>query len=434
MDGPGRPRTDLGPAWAALVERLKARSRIGMVLGMERLSPVLAALGHPERAFPAIHVAGSNGKGSTSAFIATILGQRQRRVGLYTSPHLVSLTERVQVIEHGIAREIDAERLLNAFEVVERTASDLTFFEVITAAGLVALDELGVDVAVIEAGIGARNDATRAVDASVSVLAELSLEHTRILGGSLAAIADDKSAVIRPGRPLVMADAPREAMDVVERAAAKAGAPVQCIGRELFVVRDGREVSLVIGDRRIDDVRPSLLGPHQARNALLATAAALLFEPTLTDDEIRRALAATRWPGRMEVITRPGEPPLLLDGAHNPQGVDALVTALVADPERFGGPLHVVFAVLDDKDAAPMVGALARVASTLTLTRPGDTPRARSPQEVAALLPAGHPPIDVVATVAEALDRARASATRDGGWVVVAGSLYLVGEVRAALA
>lgn len=430
MDGPGRPRTELGPEWAQLVDRLKVRSRIGMVLGLERLGPVLAALGHPERAYPSIHVAGSNGKGSTSAFLASLLSQRGRRVGLYTSPHLVSLTERVQVVERGIPREIEAAELLRAFEAVEHF--DLTFFEVITAAGLVALAELAVDAAVIEAGIGARNDATRAVDASVSVLTELSLEHTQILGDTLAAIAEDKAAVVRPGRPLVVADGPAEAMVVVERAARRAGAPLYRIGRELAVEQGPASLALVIGERRIEGVRLSLLGPHQARNALLAVAAATLFDPALDDDDVRRALSTTRWPGRMEVFERAGHPPLLLDGAHNPQGVEALVAAIAADPQRFGGPLHVVFAVLEDKDALPMIEGLARIATSLTLTRPGDTPRARPPEEIRAMVPTARD-LDVAPTVQEALERARTRARADGGWVVVAGSLYLVGEVRASL-
>ena len=140
MDGPGRARTELGPAWARLVDRLEARSRLGMVLGLDRLSPVLAALGHPERSFAAVHVAGSNGKGSTSAFLAALLSRRGRRVGLYTSPHLISLTERVQVVTDAVPQEIDCARLIAAFDAVERVAPDfgeLTFFEVITAAGLV---------------------------------------------------------------------------------------------------------------------------------------------------------------------------------------------------------------------------------------------------------------------------------------------------------
>jgi len=433
MDGPGLARRDLGPAWARLIERLKERSRLGMVLGTDRLDRVLAQLGRPERAFPAIHIAGTNGKGSTSAFLASIASQRGKRVGLYTSPHLISLTERVQVVSRGVAQEIDAERLLAAFDAVEKVAPDfgeLTFFEVITAAGLVALAELGVDLAVIEAGIGAKNDATRVVDAEVSVLCEVSLEHTQILGDTVEAIAEDKVAVLRPGRPLVAADASPAAMAVVERFARLHRSPLFRIGREIDVYGassfpGGPGFELVLGpDRTIDRVAISLPGAHQGRNALLAAKAATLLDSTLDDDDVRRALATTAWPGRMETIDG-----VLLDGAHNPQGVDALVAAL--DTSR---PLHVVFAVLGDKDAAPMVRALAGVASSLTLTRPTGTPRARSPGEVRAMLPPDLViPCEAIDDVHAAVEHARARARADGGRVVVAGSLYLVGEVRGAL-
>jgi dihydrofolate synthase/folylpolyglutamate synthase len=438
MDGPGRARTELGPAWARLVDRLEARSRLGMVLGLDRLSPVLAALGHPERSFAAVHVAGSNGKGSTSAFLAALLSRRGRRVGLYTSPHLISLTERVQVVTDAVPQEIDGARLIAAFDAVERVAPDfgeLTFFEVITAAGLVALAELGVEVAVIEAGIGAKNDATRAVDAVASVLTELTLEHTQILGDTLAAIARDKAAVLRPGRPAVVVDAPEQAAQVIEAEAARVGAPLLRLGRELRAeVLDDGQVQLGVGARRFGPLTLSLLGPHQARNAALATAAALCVDPTLGDDEVHHALTHTRWPGRMEVFARAGRPPLLLDGAHNAQGVEALVRALTHDRARFGRPLHLVFAVLGDKDAAPMIAALAPHVASLTLTRPSNSTRARAPEELRALLPSSPGlPCAVVPVVAEALAAAEARAAQDGGWVVVAGSLYLVGEVRAAL-
>jgi dihydrofolate synthase/folylpolyglutamate synthase len=420
-----------------MVERLlQLSSQKGMVLGLERVEALLARLGHPERAYRTVHVAGSNGKGSTSAFLASILSAEGRRVGLYTSPHLVSLTERVQVVLRGKATPVSEQELLRALLAVERAAPgflDLTFFEVLTAAGLLALAEAGVEVAVIEAGLGARLDATRLVDAEVSVLTELSLEHSAILGSTLEAIAAEKAHVIRPGRPLVAADAPPGAMAVVEAAASAAGAPLYRIGRELSVRPGPLEgvFDLGLGEQRVlNDVRPSLLGPHQGRNAILAAKAALLFEPSISDAVLKGGLESTFWPGRMEVRRRSGRPPVLLDGAHNAQGAEALGRAIRVHHRTFLGPLHLVFGVLGDKDAGAMLEALLPLADSIVLTRPG-TPRARAPDELYQLLPhAERDRATVVESVAEAFAAAERRATRRGGWVVVAGSLYVIGEVQ----
>jgi dihydrofolate synthase/folylpolyglutamate synthase len=419
-----------------MLERLYAlSSQKGMVLGLERIERVLAGLGHPERAFPSVHLAGSNGKGSTAAFLASILSQRGRRIGLYTSPHLVLLNERVQVVERGRATMAAPEVLLEAFEAVDRAApgfEDLTFFEVITAAGLLALARQGVQLGVIESGLGARLDATRLVDAKVSVLTDISLEHTAILGDTLEAIAEEKAHVLRPGRALVAADPPPAARAVIERRAREVGSPLHMIGQDIFVrVRPDQSFDFELGEgRRLDKVRLSLLGPHQGRNALLAIKAATLLDPTITDGEIREALENTEWPGRMEVLRRPSRPPVLLDGAHNAQGAEALDRAIRAHHALFRGPLHFVFGVLADKDASRMLEVLLPLADSIVLTRP-DSARARDPEALFQALPkAEQSRANAVESLEAALDLAERRAMQRGGWVVVAGSLYLVGEAR----
>lgn len=413
-----------------MVERLFVLSRGGMKLGLGRVERALAKLGRPELSFPAVHVAGSNGKGSTSAFIAAILAAHGRRVGLYTSPHLVSFTERIRFLEGHLDEEIDPDVLVEMVDIVEEAIPNFTglsFFEVTTLAALVAFERRGIDVGVIEAGLGARLDATRLVDAEVAVLTDLTLEHTQILGDTIEEIAREEGAVIREERPVVVADGPDGAMRVVDQIAARARAPMHRIGEDMAIVEGAGGLVLELGDRTIEDVHLSLIGPHQHRNALLAARAATLLDPTITDAAIRAGLARAQWPGRMEVIDR--DPPVLLDGAHNAQAAQALARALEGDPDRFARPLHFVFGAFTDKDATAMLEALAPYVDSIVFTRPG-SPRAREPSALAKLWGGASETTD---DVAEALAIATSKAAESGGWVVVCGSLYLVGDVRAML-
>lgn len=437
MDGPGRAPVGSSEAYRRLLERLHSLSRGGTKLGLARIAGLLARLGHPERNLPMVHVAGSNGKGSTSAFLGSILASSGRRAGLFTSPHLISLTERIQTLEGDRVEPISQEGLLAAAEEVEAAEpgfGDLSFFEVMTALGLVAFRSAGVEVAVIEAGLGARLDSTRVVEAQVAVLTDLSLEHTAILGDTIEEIAREEGAVVRPGLPLVMADGPKPAMRVVDALATEAGAQVFRLGEQIdLVARESGAFDLDLGDRVVLGARPSLLGQHQGRNGVLAAKAATLMFPNIDADMIRYGLAHTVWPGRMEILEKPGEPPTLLDGAHNPHAARAFARALAG--ERFSGPRHFVFGVLQDKNAPEMLEALAPRAASFTVTRPGST-RARDPEELVRLLrdAVGYlGPVTLAESPSEALALARARARAHQGWVVVCGSLYLVGDVRAEL-
>ncbi len=405
-----------------------------MKLGLEPMARLLAELGHPDRNYPSIHIAGSNGKGSTTAFLSTVLSCADRHVGMYTSPHLVSMTERVQLLRRPMTRQVDQTSMVRAVERVEALRpgfEGLSFFEVITAAAFVVFAEEGIDVATIEAGLGARLDATRVVNAEVAVLTDLSLEHTAILGDTIEEIAREEGAVVRPDRPLVCADGPAAAMREVDALAEAAGASVYRLGRDFIAERepDGR-YAFRLTDRRLPPLGLSLLGPHQGRNAALAAQAAVLFEPAISDEALVEGLAKARWPGRMEIV-RTERAPILLDGAQNAHATTALAEALRIHRRRFAGPLHFVFGVMSDKDARTMVEILAPLAESLTLTLPSSV-RARSPAEVARLVPPG-PTVSVEPSIERALSSARASAEADGGWVVVCGSLYLIGDVRALL-
>jgi dihydrofolate synthase / folylpolyglutamate synthase len=438
MDGPGKALPGDDPRWQAFIERLYGVARSGVKLGLERIESLLDDLGHPQRGLECIHIAGSNGKGSTASFAASILASSGRSVGLFTSPHLVELTERIAFLDATGRRDIERSTLIEMVarvEAVRPEFEEISFFEIITAAALLAMHDRAVDAGVIEAGLGARLDATRLVHAPVAVLTNVSLEHTRILGETLGAIAREKAAVIRPGCPVVTTTGPSVVDELVDQVAKAADAPVFRLGRDFHIVeaRPGRW-SLQLADREIDDLSLALLGDHQAQNAALAAQASVLFQPTLGDEAVRRGLQTASWPGRMELFERPGGPRLVLDGAHNPAAVDALAQGLLSNRRGIPGPVHLVLGVLGDKDVPQMMAPLRGLVHSVVLT-PIDAPRAADPRAVAAKIPPDFCPLVTVAEgPAAALRTAEERAVEGGGSIVVCGSLYLIGAVRAELA
>ena len=364
------------------LEALLGLRRFGVRPSLDGIARALETLGHPEREFSVVHIAGTNGKGSTAAFCASLLGAANCRTGLYTSPHLCRFTERIQIDQKEVSGQEIAEwteRLLPL---------DLTFFETVTAMAFCIFRARGVEVAVVEAGLGGRWDATNVVSPRVAVVTGVALDHVEVLGGSLTSIAREKAGIFKPGVPAVAACKDPDARQVLIDEAARVGSPLTLLGRD-FSPFPGP-----LG----------LVGAHQADNAALAREA--IARAGYSVDE--RALANTRWPGRLEWLT----PEILVDAAHNPDGAAALAAAL---PSLFPGPFTLVVGVLDDKDAAGILHALAPLAARVILTRP------RSPR---ALDPAGLPVAgEITQSLAEAL------ALRQGP-TVICGSVFLVGEAR----
>jgi dihydrofolate synthase/folylpolyglutamate synthase len=383
----------------------------GMRFGLDRMHRLMTVLGMPQRRFASIHVVGSNGKSSTVRMIAAILERHGLRTGTYTSPHLRSFAERIEVGEHPIT---DADfaaavtRVAHAAELVNRTAEadDLvTQFEALTAAAYHELARRGVEVAVIEAGLGGRYDATNVIPSKVQVITSVGLEHTRWLGPTLAHIADEKLAVVRDHATLVAAPLPAEAEAVVERVADE---------QHARVVRPGPAHDVALRAR----------GAFQRRNFALARAAAGEFLGRLDEAAVAAAAAEIEVPGRLQLVA---ESPLTFhDGAHNPAGAAALAEAL---PEVVGGrPLVAVIGVLDDKDAAAMLGALLPLCTGVVFTRP-DNPRSLPPatlESLAARLDG--PAAESVASPRAAVERARELAGPDGA-VIVTGSIYLIADL-----
>lgn len=414
---------------------LESRSQLGMRFGLDRMRRTLDALGRPERRMRVLHVAGTNGKGSTCAFASAILQRAGLRVGMYTSPHLVRMNERIQVDGQDVSDEDQAsgvEALLAACPWAADPADPLTFFEVDTAVALWHFARQEVDVAVLEVGLGGRLDATNAIErCDVALVTRIGLDHTRLLGDTLGAIAREKAGIFKPQAHAVIARQDEEALQVLSAEAGKAGRSVRLAGRDFRLENPAEPFAFASGDRRIPDLALSLLGAHQRENAETAVEAALLLEPALDAGAVRAGLAGTVWPGRLEVVRR--EPLTLLDGAHNPDGARSLAQAMA---EVFPGrKVHFVFGVLGDKDVAGVASRLVPMASKVHLASP-KSERAMPVDELERLVAPLGVPCSTHPGIAEALDAAtlEAAAEGEGSLVLVAGSLYVVGEAKASLA
>ncbi|HEU4383009.1 MAG TPA: folylpolyglutamate synthase/dihydrofolate synthase family protein [Anaeromyxobacteraceae bacterium] len=384
---------------------------LAMRFGLERMERALSALGRPERGLRVLHVAGTNGKGSTCAMAAEALQRAGHRVGLYTSPHLVRFHERIQVD----GRAIEDARLGALVDEVRRACpwhdsggegQRLTYFEFTTLLGLLHLARERVDAAVVEVGLGGRFDATNSVKPLVTAVSRIGLDHVQLLGDTLDAIAREKAGIFKPGVPAVVAAGQEpEALAALREEAARRGAP-------FHVAEAGWEGPV------------ALRGLHQRQNAALAAAALRLLDRAglpVGEPAIAAGIAAARWPGRLEEVSG-----VLLDGAHNPDGAAALATSLSALYP--GRPVELVFGVLADKDHRGILAALGPRVRRLHLVAP-DSPRARPPGSYRELARSLSPAVDEHGSCAEAIACARA-ATGSGGLVAVAGSLYLVGEAR----
>jgi len=403
-----------------------------MKLGLERVEAVLAALGNPEQRFPALHVAGTNGKGSTCAFAEACLRAGGYRTGLYTSPHLVRVNERIRVGGEEIPDAVLGQGVLEVLERAPFAAETLTFFEFGTVVAFWHFAQERVDVAVVEVGLGGRLDATRACRAEVTAVSAVSFDHEAQLGNTLDAIAGEKAGIFRAGIPAVSAAQAPEAWGRISRVAAEVGAPLLREGAHfgLGPAEEGGFTFHGPGDTRVDGLRLALPGPHQQHNAALALAA--LGELgrrgfPLSPEALREGLASARWPGRMErLLQRPG---LWVDGAHNPAGVEALAAAV--RQLLPGRPLQLVFGVLGDKAWPAMVERLFPLASGLHLGRV-ESPRALAPDAPGLLEAAGRAGLwpAVYPSVAAAVEGALGVAGEEGE-VLACGSLVLVGEVHA---
>ena len=408
--------------YAAVAARLFGRKAEGSRFGIDRMRLLAAALGHPERAVPCLHVAGTNGKGSVSAMLDAILRAAGWRTGLYTSPHLVHLGERVQVDRHPLTEDeiiaYDAELEPVAARLGAADSGDTpAFFELMTAMAFLQFSRKACDVSVIEVGLGGRLDATSVVTPEVAVITSIAMDHCEILGDSLGQIAAEKAGIIKPGRPLVVGRVPREAEAVIARIAAERGAPV-------------RWVRQVYGDDLAAYPRTSLEGDYQRWNAATATLAAEALDARwrLSPGVVHAGLAAVDWPGRWQRV-RAGGRLVILDSSHNPEGAAVLSSNLARLVAETGRRPVVITGILGSVRARPLLAAIAEHAAEIVLVPP-DQPRACTVEELRELIPAAFSgPVRAGRVDTLFPEGGACDAGPPDGVVVVTGSLYLLGEV-----
>ena len=407
---------------------LRGGEMAGMRPGLAPIQALLDAVGNPESRMRLVQIGGTNGKGSASAMLAAMLHAAGLRTGLYTSPHLRSVRERIRVDGRCIAEDDLADGVDALGTLFARL--DATVFEATTALALDHFARAGVEVAVLEVGLGGRLDATTVGRPHVSALTRIDYDHQALLGDTLARIAWDKAHIIRSGVAVSARQEPEAETPILERAAALS-VPLLLEGRELGVsVREaslaGQRLDLSGPDWRIEDARCALLGPHQPSNALVAVAAARVMGAG--EAAIRRGLAEVRWPGRFQVLA--GSPTVILDGAHNPAGARALAASLRA---YFPGrPVAFVLGISADKDLAGILSPLLPLAERVVFTA-ANSPRAADPESLRELArhlgPLPGERLAVAARPAEAL--ARLLQESPDGLVCAAGSLFLLGELLA---
>jgi dihydrofolate synthase/folylpolyglutamate synthase len=394
---------------------------------------LLAAVDDPHGSFRVVHVGGTNGKGSVAGHLDAVLRQAGHRTGLYSSPHLCTFRERIRIDGSAITEAAllrAAERLWPAVRLEEPS-----FFEATTALAFLALAEAGVEVAVVEVGLGGRLDATNVVDPDVVVLTNVSLDHVQLLGPTIEAVALEKAGIIKPGVPVVTGESAGIAADVFFAAARAARAPLHAVLpadiRDVEVALNGTRLTVAgtaWGDLRL---RTPLVGRHQAMNAALAVHAldkAPALRPTATD--VVAGIANVRWPGRLQVEHIEGVT-WIFDVAHNVAGVESLVGAL-ADLE-FPRPRAALVGVLGDKDWRNRHPPLHETVDHVVLTVPPTAPRDRRWDPGEALAAAPNERSEIQLDFAVAMDRAMSLVQHRGGWVVVPGSFHPVGDAMSAL-
>ncbi len=422
------------------LDRLRGLERFGIRPGLDTIRRLTAALGDPQAAYPSIIVAGTNGKGSVAAMIDGALRAAGYRAGRYTSPHLTSITERFTVdgaeIAEGALREEAAGVLRHADRLVRAGAlgHPPTFFEAATAAALSWFRRAEVDVAVLEVGLGGRLDATNVVTPAAGVVTAIGLDHREHLGDTLEAVAAEKAGIVKPGMVVVTTETAPPALAVIEDACRRRGARLVRAGEDTAIAVQGDgprpRIAVTTPRRRYPPFRLGLAGAHQRSNA--AGAVRLLEE--LADcglpvgpEAVVRGLSDVAWPGRLDLVRVPGRGAVLLDAAHNPAAAAALARHL---RDAFPDRLPIVCAVMRDKDADGIVDRLAPCASRIVCTAPAN-PRATPARALADRVRRRAPALPV--TAEDDPRQALETAWRTAGTVCATGSIFLVGELLAAL-
>jgi dihydrofolate synthase / folylpolyglutamate synthase len=399
-----------------------------------RMRALMASLGNPQDTYPVLHVAGTKGKGSTSALMASVLTAAGFKTGLYISPHLQDYAERIQIDRQPIAH-VRLVELVEQLKPIVAKIPALTTFEITTALGFLYFATQKVDAAVIEVGLGGRLDATNIVTPRVSVITSLSYDHMAVLGNTLTLIAGEKAGIIKPGVPVVSSPQRDEALAVLEKVSAERNAPLSLVGRDVIFEPvehslNGQSFSIVDAHSKITNpviLRIPLLGAHQLVNAATARTALQASGLRLTGSDIQNGFAEVRWPCRFEIVRK--DPPVVLDSAHNLDSFEKLAQTL--DDYFPGKPVILIFGASEDKDVTGMFNALksrlCRVIGTKAVH-----PRALEPEQIVETASRLGIPAETAAPVEAALAQALELVTGNKELVLSAGSMFVTAEVKTA--
>jgi len=407
--------------------------KYGMKFGLDNIRRLMAAFDQPNQAFCSVHIAGTNGKGSTAAMIESILRTAGLRTGLFTSPHLVSFTERIRINGEEITEQ-EVAKLAAEVRDVAKGMEDFcpTFFEVVTTMAFLHFRRMQVEWAVVETGLGGRLDATNVINPEVSVITMIDYDHREFLGSTLAEIAGEKAGIIKQGRPVVSAGQPGKVLRVLTDRAAAKGAQLFVHGRDFFSESVPSDPSAPVfnyrGTLSYDALSVPLAGLHQIINASLAIKTAEVIQeshPGLKFD-IPAGISRVSWPGRLEMIS--DNPPVLIDGAHNPHAARVLADHLQQLLDSKFRRIIAVLGVMGDKDVAGILEPLMGIAAEIIVTAPAYG-RAATPAALAALAASLGHEVRNAPTVAGAIDLAR-SLRQEGDLIVITGSFYTIGEAR----
>jgi len=411
--------------------------KFGSHLGLERITALLERLGNPHHDYHIVHVTGTNGKGSVCQFLGSILTHAGYNVGVYLSPHLQRFSERILLKGQEISEDDIASLVTEVKPVVDdmiREGQSPTFFEIVTAMAFLFFSRKKIEYAVVEVGLGGRLDATNVVTPMVSVITNISLEHADVLGDSVKLIAKEKAGIIKENVPVVTA-ASHAALQVIEQIAKEKTAPLTLVEssmwRRIRYTHTGQEF-LVHGNFKDYPIRTRLLGEHQGENITVTVAVAERLQMSgvfLSDADIIEGIASTHHIGRLEILSE--HPLVLLDGAHNPNGMEKLKKTLMNDFSY--SHLILVLGILSDKDYAQMLSTIVPIADTVILTQ-STNPRACEPAILKQVIHDGHPKktVHVQPVLSQALSYAKTIAAPED-LICVTGSLYTVGEARSFL-
>jgi dihydrofolate synthase / folylpolyglutamate synthase len=435
---PARPDYDALRASDVTIARLRAHHPSLIDLSTGRVKRLLAALGNPERHMgPVIHVAGTNGKGSTCAYLRAIGEAAGLKVHVLASPHLVRFAERIRIAGQLIS-EAELDQRIDEVEAAN-AGEPISFFEITTCLAYHAFAQDPADLVVVEVGLGGRFDGTNVFDQpAVTVITPVDYDHLEMLGPELSKIAWEKAGILRPGRPAIVARQMDEALATIEREAATVGAPMTLMGRDFDAYEQAGRLVVQTGDRLLDLPRPSLFGAHQFANAGLAVAAILAFDDPRVDEEaIGRGVSSAVWPGRFQALTkgplaakaRARGADLWLDGAHNPHAGAALAQAVERLAARDRRPVVLIVGMLGRKDASGFFPHFKLLAPRV-FTTAFESPNATPPEDLAAAALGAGLRAEAVDGVEAALDQALAT-PGPPPHVIICGSLHFVGDVLA---